>query len=169
MRRWVMVVGGIVVVAAVGAGVWLARDRGAPSYPSLRQARAEEVPGTFGVMLHPPPAGFEPAVTPGQVYRAFVSRPPPGGVMETLAVVSSPYAPSSDEVPAWVLIGRGVCDATSKGDVVSPGRSDPTAEGVPCPNESLLIGVIDATTGTLLGAYRGYDLSGTWVPARGSG
>ncbi len=168
MRRRVMVVGGIVVIAAVAVGVWLTRHPGALSYPSLRQARAEEVPGSFGVMLHPPPLGFDPAVGPGQVYRAFVGRPPPGGVMETLAVVSSPYAPSSDEVPAWVLIGRGVCDATSKGDVVSPGRSDPTAEGVPCPNESLLIGVVDATTGKLLGAYRGYDLSGAWTPARGT-
>ncbi len=73
----------------------------------------------------------------------------------------------ADEVPAWVLIGRGVCDATSKGDVVSPGRSDPTGEGMSCPKESLLMGVIDATTGRLLGAYRGYDLSGTWAPAQG--
>lgn len=167
MRRWILVLVGIVAVFAVGGGVWLSRDRGTPSFASLRQARTEEVPGTFGVTLTPPPAGFDPVVSPRQVYRTFVRRPPPGGVMETLAIVSSPYASSADEVPAWVLIGRGVCDATSKGDVVSPGRSDPSGEGMSCPKESLLMGVIDATTGRLLGAYRGYDLSGTWAPAQG--
>lgn len=164
-----MATGGFVLVFVAGASLWLARGSGPPSYASFRQARAQEVPGTLGVTLMPPPDGFEPAVTPRQASRAVVRRPPPGGMIETLAVVSSLYARPAEEIPAWVIVGRGVCDASSKGDVVSIGRSDPEAEGLPCTNDNLLMAVVDARTGDLLGVYRGYDVTGNWEPARESG
>jgi hypothetical protein len=167
--RRVAVVGGFGLVAVAGASLWVEPAAGPPSYASFRQARAQEVPGTLGVMLMPPPDDFRPAVTPREAYRAVVSRPAPGGVVQALAVVSSPYARPSDEIPAWVIVGRGVCDASSKGDVVSVGRSNPEAGRLPCTDDNLLMAVVDARTGRLVAVYRAYDVTGTWKPARGSG
>jgi len=98
-----------------------------------------------------------------------VRRPPPGGVVQALAVVSSPYARPSDESPAWVIVGRGVCDASSKGDVVSVGRSDPETGRLPCTDDNLLMAVVDAQTARLVAVYRAYDVTGSWKPAQGSG
>ncbi len=156
----------VVAAALVAAGWWAGADRSSPVYASLRQSRAQEVPGTLGVVLRPPPASFAPVVSPKEAYRSVVTTPPPGGVVESLAVVASPYA--EHDVTAWVVIGRGICDASSKGDVVSPGRSDPTAEGLPCTNQNLLMAVVDARTGKDVAVYRGYDASGIWSPARGT-
>jgi hypothetical protein len=117
----------------------------------------------------PPPDGFRPAVTPGEAYRVVVRRPPPGGIVQALAVVSSPYARPSDTTPAWVIVGRGVCDASSKGDVVSVGRSDSEARRLPCTDDNLLMAVVDARTGRLVGVYHGYDVTGVWKPARVTG
>jgi hypothetical protein len=167
--RRVAVVGGFGLVAAAGMSLWVDRASGPPSYASLRQARVQEVPGTLGVTLMPPPDGFRPAVTPRDAYLAVVSRPAPGGIVQTLAVVASPYASSGDEIPAWVIVGRGVCDASSKGDVVSVGRSEPEAGRLPCTDDNLLMAVVDARTGRLVAVYRAYDVTGTWKPARGSG
>jgi len=167
--RQVVAVAGFGLLAVGGASLWVARGSGAPSYASFRQARSQEVPGTLGVTLMPPPDGFRPAVTPGEAYRAVVRRPPPGGIVQALAVVSSPYARPSDESPAWVIVGRGVCDASSKGDVVSVGRSDPEAARLPCTDDNLLMAVVDARTGRLVGVYHAYDVTGAWKPARVTG
>jgi hypothetical protein len=167
--RRVVAVGGFGLLAVAGTSLWVARGSGPPSYASFRQARAQEVPGTLGVTLMPPPDGFRPAVTPREAYRAVVRRPAPGGIVEALAVVSSPYARPSDVSPAWVIVGRGVCDASSKGDVVSVGRSDPEAGRLPCTDDNLLMAVVDARTGRLVAVYHAYDVTGTWKPARGSG
>ncbi len=162
MRRGLTVVA---IAAVVAGGAWLRLADGTPSYAAYRQARQQEVPGTLGVMLVPPPSGFDPAVTPERAYAVVVTTPPPGGVVESLAVVSSLYA--KDDVTGWVIIGRGICDASSKGDVVSPGRADPTASGLPCTNSDLLMAVVDARTGLDVAVYRGYDVTGAWQPARG--
>ena len=90
------------------------------------------------------------------------------GVVQALAMVSSPYARASDESPVWVVIGRGVCDASSKGDVVSVGRSDPEAGRLPCTDHNMLMAVVDARTGRLVAVYHAYDVTGTWRPSRGS-
>jgi hypothetical protein len=55
---------GLLVVG--GTSLWVARGAGPLSYGSFCQARAQEVPGTLGVTLMPPPDGFGPAVTPGR-------------------------------------------------------------------------------------------------------
>lgn len=144
--RRVAVTGGFRLLAVAGTSLWVELVSGPPSYASFRQARAQEVPGTLGVMLMPPPDDFRPAVTPQEAYRAVVRRPAPRGIVPALAVVSSPYARSSDEIPAWVIVGRGVCDASSKGDVVSVGRSNPEAGRLPCTNDNLLMAVVDART-----------------------
>jgi hypothetical protein len=167
--RRVVAVGGFGLLVVGGASLWVARGSGPLSYASFRQGRAQEVPGTLGVTLMPPPDGFRPAVTPGEAYRAVVRRPPPGGVVQALAVVSSPYARPSDERPAWVIVGRGVCDATSKGDVVSVGRSDPETGRLPCTDDNLLMAVVDAQTARLVAVYHAYDVTGSWKPAQGSG
>ncbi len=164
-RTWVLAGASLVVAAAA---LWVGLPRGAPLYAAWRQARPQEVPGTLGVVLEPMPPGLDPSVTPRQAYRAVVRTKPPGGVMETLALVSSPYSRSADGVPAWVVIGRGVCDASSKGDVVSAGRSDPGAQGLPCTNHNLLMAVVDARTRKVLAVYRGYDPTGAWEPAAGT-
>jgi hypothetical protein len=158
---------GLLVVG--GTSLWVARGSRPLSYASFRQARAQELPGTLGVTLMPPPDGFRPAVTPGEAYREVVRRPTPGGVVQALAVVSSPYARPSDESPAWVIVGRGVCDASSKGDVVSVGRSDPETGRLPCTDDNLLMAVVDAQTARLVAVYHAYDVTGSWKPAQGSG
>ena len=154
MAGWqrVAVAGGLGLLAVAGTSLWVERASGPTSYASFRQARAQEVPGTLGVTLMPPPDDFRPAVTPQEAYRAVVRRPAPGGIVQALAVVSSPYARSSDEIPAWVIVGRGVCDASSKGDVVSVGRSNPEAGCLPCTDDNLLMAVVDARTGRLAAA-----------------
>jgi hypothetical protein len=98
-----------------------------------------------------------------------VRRPPSGGVVQALAVGSSPSARPSDERPAWVIVGRGVCDASSKGDVVSVGRSDPETGRLPCTDDNLLMAVVDAQTARLVAVYHACDVTGSWKPAKGSG
>jgi succinate dehydrogenase/fumarate reductase flavoprotein subunit len=54
----------------------------------MRQSRVQEVPGTFGLILRPPPNGFDPAISPAQaVGIASQGRKAPGPVYVTLASV----------------------------------------------------------------------------------
>jgi hypothetical protein len=161
--RQVVAVGGFGLLAVGGASL-VARGSGAPSYASF--------PGTIPRGSGDARCDVDAAArwlparrdTWGGL-RAVVRRPPPGGIVQALAVVSSPYARPSDASPAWVIVGRGVCDASSKGDVVSVGRSDPEAGRLPCTDDNLLMAVVDARTGRLVGVYHAYDVTGVWKPA----
>jgi hypothetical protein len=156
---------GLFAVASIG--LWVGVTHGAASaetYASLRQARSETVPGTFGFVLSPPPAEFSPSVSPTQALHAAVpaGQTPPGAVMWTLADVPPLYA----DGPSWVFVFRNLCFVSNKGDIVSPARS-PGGPPV-CTPDNLYVEVVDASTGKVVSSETGYDASSAWTPAIGA-
>lgn len=166
MRRWILI--GVAAALLVGLGAATVFRARAPSYASLRLAREEEIPGSLGFFLEPPPGGFDPAVSPEEAKKvAAGSRPPPAGVLEALASVPSALLGTGDhgDVMVWAVAARGICYFDNKGDLVSSSRSAPRSEELPsCTRKNLSVVLVDARTGKALAAIRGYDLSGTWVP-----
>jgi hypothetical protein len=132
---------------------------GPDPFAPLRQATTEPVPGTFSYELEPV-GSFRPSFDPGSVYAGLAERAP-GGVAITLATV---HDTDFDRTwgPAWVFFARDVCFATSKGDVVSPGRSG----NDPCSDANIWVRVIDASDGDSLGSFTAYDGTTRWLPAR---
>jgi hypothetical protein len=128
-------------------------------YAPLRQARTEPIPGTFSFVLEPV-GSFSPSFEPDTAYDRLVERAP-GRVTITLATVHDTDF-GNTWGPAWVMFARDVCFATSKGDVVSPGRSG----NDPCSDASMWVQAIDATDGNSLGSFTAYDGTTTWVPDR---
>jgi hypothetical protein len=155
------------VFAVASIGLWVGVTHGsapAEAYASLRQARSETVPGTFGFVLSPPPQEFSPSVSPSQALRAAVpaGQTPPGAVMWTLANVPSLYA----DGPAWVFFFRDLCFVSNKGDIVAPSRSAGSPPA--CSVDNLYVEVVDASSGKVVSSETGYDTSSTWAPAIGA-
>lgn len=164
----------IVIVAGLATVAVLFMTRGvAPPYAALRLASEEEIPGSLGFFLEPPPATFRPSVSPDRARQiAAGASVPPGEVLEVLASVPSASLGSvgSGDVTVWVLVARGICYFASKGDLVSSARSAPASRELPaCTRKNLSAVLVDATSGKALAAVRGYDLSGTWKPLVGAG
>lgn len=132
---------------------------GPDTFGPLRQATVEAVPGTLSYELEPV-GDFRPQVTPDADYAALAQRTP-GTVTVTLATVHDTDF-GTRWGPAWVFFARGVCFATSKGDVVSPARSGNDA----CTDANIWVQAIDATSGATLGSFTAYDGSERWVPQR---
>jgi len=139
-----------------------------PSYPDLRQAAEEEVPGTWGLVLRPPPGDLDPVIAPREARRLAIRVQTEGELFETLAVVPRSFTGDEQDRAAWVVFARNLCFAQSKGDLVSSSRRDP--EDVErCSDANLWIEMIDPMTGESLASTSGYDESEGWVPAMGSG
>jgi len=147
----------------------LAGCSGAPSsYPHLRQEVEEEVPGTWGLVLRPPPEDLDPAIAPREARRLAIRIATEGEVFETLATVPHSFTGDQTDRAAWVVFARNLCFAQSKGDLVSSSRRDP--EDVErCSNANLWIEMIDPMTGESLSSTSGYDETERWVPAMGTG
>jgi hypothetical protein len=147
----------LAVAVCLVAGV--SCSHGPDTYRPLRQASIEAIPGTLSYELEPV-GGFRPDVAPGPDYEALTRRTS-GTVMVTLATVHDTDF-GTRWGPAWVFFARDVCFATSKGDLVSPGRSG----NDPCTDANMWVQAIDATNGASLGSFTAYDGSKTWVPER---
>jgi len=137
---------------------------GEPSYAGFRQAVEEEVPGSWGLVLRPPPGDLDPAISPSRARRIALRVDAPGGVLQTLALVPGVIVGTGEDVPAWVVMARNLCFAQSKGDLVSSARRDP--EDVErCSERNLWVEVIDPMTGESLASLGAYDDTARWVPA----
>jgi hypothetical protein len=148
------------------ATVAVACGGGPSSYAELRQAAEEEIPGSWGVVLKPPPDDLEPAIGPTDARAAALRIEPPGEVLETLALVPGSAVGVRDDVAAWVVMARDLCFASSKGDLVSSARRDP--EDVErCSERNLWVTLVDPMTGERLASLGAYDATGSWVPATG--
>lgn len=149
----------VAVVAAGAFAAWLGWGRERP-YASLRQTAVQEIPGTLGYALEPPPAAIDPTLTPAAVR----ARWPAGGgeVHVSLASVRDTF---EDRVlgSGWVLVARGVCLRNAKGELVSDARgNDPN--DLECTDATMWILAVDPNTADPLVALTGFDESGTWVP-----
>jgi hypothetical protein len=147
-------------------GIWLmvlfgctACAHGPDPFEPLRQATAEPIPGTFSYVLEPV-GGFRPTFDPDATYQGLTKRTT-GIVSVTLAIVHDTDF-GRTWGPAWVFFTRDVCFATSKGDLVSPGRSGNDA----CSDANMWVQVIDANDGASLGSFSAYDGTGRWLPDR---
>jgi hypothetical protein len=155
------------VAFAIGAlAVALAACGSSMSYAALRQAVDEDVPGTWGLVLQPPPDDLAPSITPARARAIAFREDPPGDVIETLATVPGSFVGAPTPTPAWVVFARDLCFARSKGDLVSSSRRDP--DGVErCSERNLWVTMIDPMTGESLASLGAYDDTGRWVPSRG--
>jgi hypothetical protein len=138
-----------------------------PTYPSLRQSAVEAVPGTWGLVLKPPPTDLAPSVTPARARAIAFAQRPPGAVLETLALVPGSFVGTRHDTPAWVVFARDLCYAQSKGDLVSSSRRDPN-DVQRCSDRNIWVTVVDPMTGESLSSLGAYDDSGRWLPATSS-
>lgn len=139
---------------------------GPPAYPELRQRLEQEVPGTWGLVLRPPPRDLDPAVGPAEARRLAIRVQTEGEVFQALATVPGSFTGDLGDRPAWVVFARNLCFATSKGDLVSSSRRDP--EDVErCSDANLWIEIVDPMTGESLSSTSGYDPTERWTPATG--
>lgn len=147
------------LVVAIVAGGFLARSSRPPSYPALRQAAVQQLPGSLGFEIAPPPEGFEPAVTPerARVQGTYGEEAYRTAVL-SLATARDVYEGISG--PAWVVLTRGICIADFKGELVQASRH-PNRQGI-CDERNLWFEMIDASTGQSLMRTRGYDRERTF-------
>ena len=168
MKRWIAIVVAVAAASVLGVGAFVALRDHVPSYASLRLGREEEIPGSLGFFLEPPPDEFEPAISPETARKvAAGTSPPPPGVREALASVPEVMLGTGDrgDVMVWAVVARKICYFDNKGDLVSSSRSAPAEAELPtCTRKNISVVLVDARTGKALAAIRGYDLSGTWVP-----
>ena len=151
-------------VAAVSLLVLLAACAGEPSFAASRQAVEEEVPGSWGLVLKPPPGDLDPAISPRRARELALRIDAPDEVLATLALVPGAFVGARAETPAWVVMARNLCFAQSKGDLVSSARRDP--EDVErCSVRNLWVEIVDPMTGESLGSLGAYDTTGRWAPA----
>jgi len=136
------------------------------TFPTLRQSRVEEVPGTFGLVLRPPPSGFNPNVSPAQALQiASQGQKAPGPVFLTLASVPGMYTGQTQDAPMWVIIVRNLCYPSQKGELVSSSRRKPQNRVSNCSMRNLWIQVENPTTGKRISVVAGFDPTATWQPA----
>jgi hypothetical protein len=147
------------LLAVISLVVGVSCSHGPDTFGALRQATVEAVPGTLGYQLEPV-GDFRPEIAPDADYAALTERTD-GRVMVTLATVHD-IDYGTRWGPAWVFFARDMCFATSKGDLVSPGRSG----NDPCSDANMWVQVIDANSGASLGSFSAYDGSERWTPSR---
>jgi hypothetical protein len=166
-RRIVLVVALIAILLASGVVIVFRHRSADPPYANLRQATEEEVPGTFGLLLKPPPPGFDPAISPVRAQEiASQGRKAPGPVFFVLASVSGFYTGASTETPQWLVIVRNLCYPGEKGELVSGSRH--LGQTRNCSMSNLWIQLVDPTTGDRTSVLRGYDPTATWLPDTGA-
>jgi hypothetical protein len=140
---------------------------GEPAFARLRQRVQEEVPGTWGLRLEPPPGDLDPVIGPRRAVALAFRVEPEGEVFETLALVPGSFVGSADEIVAWVVFARNVCFAQSKGDLVSSSRRNPQ-DVERCSTNNLWVEMIDPMSGESLASLGAYDESGQWRPLSGA-
>jgi hypothetical protein len=151
------------IVAVLAAGVaafgsWLLL-RDLPSYPELRQASFQEIPGTLGYAVEPAPDELRPELTPTEVKARYPVGS--GEVQVSLASLRDTY---QDRIlgSGWVLVARGVCLRNQKGELVSDARgSDPV--DLDCTDETIWVLAVDPSTGDPLAAVVGFDARRAWT------
>jgi hypothetical protein len=160
-----MVLALILISAAVG---WtITRPGVEPAFAQFRQSTPEEVPGSFGLILKPPPSEFDPAISPSEAQQvASQGRKAPGPVLLTLASVGGFYTGSSFDTPQWLIIVRNLCYPGQKGELVSGSRH--LRQNDHCSMNNLWIQLVDPTTGDRIAVLRAYDPTAAWLPATGT-
>lgn len=163
------VIGGVLLVLAAG-GTWVLFGRGDSSYASLRQAKTQQVPGTWGLVLEPP-GGLAPRISPERAYEIAAGSRPPSKMSRSLALLTNriTYVVDGEEsaiqqVPAWVVVAHDVCIASFKGELVSSARRPEAPDR--CTDKNLWIAGVNAVTGERIIVARGYDETGVWRPDR---
>ena len=154
MRRTAILMALAVVIVTVAILLW---PRSAP-FQELRQASVQEIPGTLGYAVQPPPEGLDPSLTPSDVEDRF---PADGGeVQVALASVLDVYR---NEVlgSGWVLVARGVCLRNQKGELVSDARGGGGA--LRCTRDTIWLLGVDAESGEPFVGLAGHDAARTWT------
>lgn len=165
--RWIAI-GTLAVVAAAAVGIRLAVDEGGSTYPGLRQTRAQEIPGTLGWVLEPPPDGFDPALTPARALRlggdANADRTE---ITMSLASVRDRLRGGPSIGTAWVVVNRSICVRTAKGELVSDARGDDPND-LGCTDKNLWVVAVGADDGRPMMSESAFDPTGTWAPLTGA-
>ncbi|MDP9329494.1 MAG: hypothetical protein M3P11_02445 [Actinomycetota bacterium] len=157
----------VLVLIAAAVGWSLTRPGVKPAFAQLRQSEEQEVPGSFGLILKPPPSAFEPAISPSEAQQvASQGRTAPGPVLMTLASVGGFYTGASSDTPQWLVIVRNLCYPGEKGELVSGSRH--LGDNKNCSMNNLWIQFVDPTTGDRVAVLRAYDPTATWLPTTGA-
>jgi hypothetical protein len=165
MRKALVAVVALGVLVAGVAAWFLLRP---PAYASLRIARSEELPGTFGASVDPLSRWFDPAVTPSRALAIVEGQAVPERAKEMLAAVppATLRATSGPSTPAWVIVTPGLCFASNKGDLVSSSRRDPSSVSR-CSDRNMWVVMVNAESGRMIASMSAYDATGSWSPALG--
>ena len=165
MRKALVVVIAVAVVAAGGVAWFVLRP---PAYASLRLTRTQELPGAFGASVDPPSRWFDPSISPSRALSIVQGQAVPQRAVEMLAAVppATLRLSSGGSTPAWVIMTPGLCFASSKGDLVSSSRRDPST--VPrCSDQNMWVVMVNASSGKMIASMGAYDATGSWSPAVG--
>lgn len=160
----------VIVAVSVAAGIWIVTSP--PADAEFRQLHAQIVPGTWEIELLPLPVDYQPGIPLQRALQIGAGRTPRTDIMASLALLSNrvsylvggrtvTYPPT----PAWVLVVRGLCYASDKGELVSSARRGANYTPRRCTPNNLSLLALDAGTGKFLLSAEGYDPTLTWVPA----
>jgi hypothetical protein len=158
---------GIAVLIGAAVATFVVVFDEEPSYAELRQAARQRIPGALGFVLDPPPHDFEPAIAPARAKHigTYGGRALETAVL-TLAIVRDQFQPGvrggGVGEPAWVVVTRGICIRSFKGELVASSRH-PETRGL-CTAKNLWLDVVDPDTGERVQGLRGYDESERWAP-----
>lgn len=158
MRR---VAAWVAVVVAVVVGSWLLFFRDPPAaYAELRQTTFQEIPGTLGYAIEPPPDDLSPALSPDDVRERY-----PAGNGEVHVALASVRDVYEDRVlgSGWVLVARGVCLRNSKGELVSDARGNDPVD-LQCTDDQIWVLAVDPFSAEPIAALVGYDATRAWAP-----
>jgi hypothetical protein len=163
MRKALVAVAALVVIVAGGAAWFVLRP---PAYASLRLARSQELPGTFGASVDPLSRWFHPSVTPSRALAIVEGQAAPDRAKEILAAVppATLRATGGPSIPAWVIVTPGMCFASNKGDLVSSSRRSPSSVSR-CSERNLWVVMVNAESGKMIASMSAYDATGSWSPA----
>ena len=156
-------VAGLVVAVSTGLAWFAVRP---PAYASLRLARSQELPGTFGASVDPRSRWFDPSITPSHALEIVEGQAVPDRAKEILGAVppATLRAAGGRSTPAWVILTPGLCFASNKGDLVSSSRRNPSSVSR-CSERNMWVVMVDAESGRMLGSMSAYDATGSWSPA----
>lgn len=165
MRKALIAVLAVVVAVAVGTAWFVLRP---PAYASMRLVRSQELPGTFGATVDPLSRWFHPSVTPARALSIVQGQAVPARAKELLAAIppSTLRMRTGPSTPAWVIVTPGLCFASSKGDLVSSSRRNPSSVNR-CSDRNLWVVMVNAVSGKMIASMGAYDATGSWTPALG--
>ena len=142
-------------------------------YTDYRETQTEEIPGSWGLIMSPPDDGYNPHLSPAQVLDRFSGDAPRGGIMLTLANLTSELTPVLKGTPlpvsgepAWVLLSRGVCFSSEKGALVASARRPDSYNAERCSLKNISVLAVNADTGDFIASERAFDETLEWAPAR---